>query len=136
MRAFITDGFGSNKATAIPFYDQAIEVLEWGRQVWRNVPRDDRGAIFEDTFLRGVKCLRLDCYMKVRPRSSHSYVIACQVQFQACMRDRDNFPLETLYQDAQDMIREVNAATVGEAMKQYPGFRLAFHIYPRGQALA
>ena len=52
-------------AAALQFYNEAIELLEWGRQVWRDVPASDRGAVFEDTFLIGVKNIRLECYMNV-----------------------------------------------------------------------
>lgn len=67
MRAFVLDGANGNSAEALQYYDQVIEVLEWGRQVWRHEPKDNRGAVFEATFLRGVKALRMDCYMKVIP---------------------------------------------------------------------
>lgn len=46
-------------------YNEAIEVLEWGRQVWRNVPDSKRGEIFHETFLRKAKCLRMQCYIDV-----------------------------------------------------------------------
>ena len=65
MTAFITDGLFGDPRKAVHYYNEALQVLEWGKQVWRNASKQDRGTIFEDTFLRGVKSLRLDCYMKV-----------------------------------------------------------------------
>ena len=51
--------------TAIDFYTSAVEVLNWGAERWEGVPFGMKGAIFQPTFLRGVKCLRLDALMKV-----------------------------------------------------------------------
>ena len=47
------------------FYRNAVEVLEWGARVWKDVPKSDRGAIFEPSFIRGVKRLHLKSQMKV-----------------------------------------------------------------------
>lgn len=44
---------------------QAIRVIKWGRETWKDVPALDRGAIFKPTFLRAVQSLRLDALMKV-----------------------------------------------------------------------
>lgn len=65
VRAFLEDGLGDNVETAIDFYNSAIEVLEWGAERWKEVPSEDKGAIFQPTFLRGIKCLYLDAFMKV-----------------------------------------------------------------------
>lgn len=46
------------------------------------------------------------------------------------------FPLELLYQDAQDMIREVDAVVIPSDPRQHPGHILATYIYPKGHALA
>lgn len=63
MCVFVTDGIASDPAGALVFYNQMLEMLEWGRQVWRNASKDDHGVIFEDTFLWGVgKCLRLELH--------------------------------------------------------------------------
>lgn len=44
---------------------RAVEILQWGRELWEDIPKDDRGAIFELTFLRGLRSLRLEYLMKV-----------------------------------------------------------------------
>lgn len=118
MSGFLTDSLGGDSPGAVQFYDEVIQALEWGRQAWRNVPKEQRGAVFEDTFLRGVKCLRFDCYMK------------------ASLADPSKFPLEMLHQDAQDMIREVNAAVIPSDPHLHPGYILASFVYPKGHALA
>ena len=48
------------------YYRNAVEVLEWGARIWKDLPKSDRGAIFEPSFIRGVKRLHLKSQMKVR----------------------------------------------------------------------
>lgn len=65
LRGHIENGVAVNYQAAVEFFTRAIDVLEWGREAWRDVPPDQRGAIFGDTFVRGVKCLQLDSYINV-----------------------------------------------------------------------
>lgn len=65
MRGFMEGGFSGNYSVTVEFISHALEVLEWGRKTWKNVSREDRGSIFEDTFIRGVRSLHIDAFMKV-----------------------------------------------------------------------
>ena len=65
MRAFIEYVFDINVETAVDFYTSALEVLRWGAESWRDVPFGEKGNIFQPTFMRGVKCLRLEALLKV-----------------------------------------------------------------------
>ena len=56
-------------------YEKALDILQWGRQEWDGVPKDDRGAVFEDTFIRGVRGLHLDAYMKASQPQLHSWLV-------------------------------------------------------------
>lgn len=47
------------------WYDRACKLIELGRAEWSDVPRDLRGTIFDETFLRGVQVLRMNAYMQV-----------------------------------------------------------------------
>jgi hypothetical protein len=40
-------------------YSEAIDLLQWGRERWAAVGRDERGPVFEKTFIRSVKRLKL-----------------------------------------------------------------------------
>ncbi|EPQ51112.1 hypothetical protein GLOTRDRAFT_49327 [Gloeophyllum trabeum ATCC 11539] len=60
MRGFIEGHVRMNNSSAPEFLGRALEVLEWGRSEWAGIPDDQRGAIFQDTFVRGVRCLRLE----------------------------------------------------------------------------
>lgn len=64
MRAFMEDGLKGEAGAALEFYTSALDVLLWGSKEWKDVPAGTKGAIFSDTFIRGVNCLRLDMYMK------------------------------------------------------------------------
>ena len=46
-------------------YDQTIEIIEWGREALADLPEEDRGRIFDSTYLRGVKTMRMEVHMKV-----------------------------------------------------------------------
>ena len=48
------------------FYRNALEILEWGSDLWKDVPNRDRGMIFDGTFIRAVKRLYLKSLMGVR----------------------------------------------------------------------
>lgn len=40
-------------------------VLDWGQRIYKDVPNEDKGAIFSHTFKRGVTCLHLNHFMQV-----------------------------------------------------------------------
>ncbi|KAI0761196.1 hypothetical protein BD413DRAFT_617245 [Trametes elegans] len=45
------------------YYTSALEVMEWAYQLWSNVPLPKRGYLFQPSYIRTVKCLRLEAYM-------------------------------------------------------------------------
>ena len=51
---------------ALKNYDLALEVLEWGSQLWKDVSYEDKGHMFKPEFIRGVKLLRLEALTQVR----------------------------------------------------------------------
>ncbi|KAH7930147.1 hypothetical protein BV22DRAFT_77327 [Leucogyrophana mollusca] len=70
MRAVFDDNLRGEPQIAEEFLKRSLDLLEWGRQFWKNVPSSDRGAIFEDTFIRGVRSMHLETFMRVRPYHS------------------------------------------------------------------
>ena len=52
------------------FYNSIVEVLEWGAATWADVPSADRGYIFQKTFVRAIKRIRMGAYLSV---SSHVF---------------------------------------------------------------
>ena len=65
MRAYLDANIKRNAETGLEFLKSALEVLAWGTERYRDVPNEDKGAIFQPTFIRGIKCMRLDMLMTV-----------------------------------------------------------------------
>ena len=72
LRAFLEGTVRGNSAATIEFLSRSIEILEWGQRVWKDVPRTERGTIFDDTFVRGVRSMYLDALMQVSRKFSRS----------------------------------------------------------------
>ncbi|PSS37129.1 hypothetical protein PHLCEN_2v1002 [Hermanssonia centrifuga] len=104
---------------AVEFYSRSLEVLKWGQQAWRNVPKEKRGVIFEDTFIRGVRVLHLNAYLKV---------------YQKHPGLKSDYPLANVQQGAIDAINDIQSshppADIG------PGELLSYYVYPEGHAFA
>lgn len=65
MCGYIEDHFKNDLSQALRYYDAALEVLNWGVTFTEDMPEDLRGAIFLETFIRGVQCRRLDTFLAV-----------------------------------------------------------------------
>ncbi len=79
MRAFIQDSLADGTDAALDFYTSALEVLQWGNVLWKDVSPEDKGASFRESFIRGVKVLRLDAFIKVHQRQPFRH--ACSFSF-------------------------------------------------------
>lgn len=66
IRAYLSAGIDRDTAVALQFYEGAFRILERGREVWKDVPLRDRGIIFEETFIRGLRVLLAQEHMNVR----------------------------------------------------------------------
>lgn len=64
MSGYLSHKNDSSQERALQLLNSAVSVLEWGASLWRNIPKEERGVIFEKTFVRGVKRLRIEAYMK------------------------------------------------------------------------
>lgn len=119
IQAFIQNSFGRHTA-GVEFFSRAVDVLEWGRRVWKDVPKDDRGAIFEVTFVRGVKRLYLS--------AMHQYL--CQ-KVPNC-----SYTKEDLAELARDIIVDTDTNSRISPEPVDPGFVSSFYIYPKGEAFS
>ncbi|KAI0688062.1 hypothetical protein C8T65DRAFT_675219, partial [Cerioporus squamosus] len=121
MRAFLEDSLKNNIVTALDFYTSALEVLQWGQELYKDVPFSEKGQIFQPTFIRGVKSLRLDAFMKV------------------CLQGEPRTELEVLLSELLAGANELSAeiGTVPDRPNhECIGFYLAFFPYAAGQAHA
>ncbi len=75
LSGFLVWGAQQEHVPALQYYKSAITVLEWGLHTWPNVPNSERGAIFSETFVRGVRRLYLDVYLSV-----------CTLLYGTCLR--------------------------------------------------
>ncbi|RXW11559.1 hypothetical protein EST38_g14296 [Candolleomyces aberdarensis] len=98
-------------------YSNTLDVLAWGRKQWPNVPREVRGSIFENSFIRGVK--------KVQLEAMHASVF----------RGEDIYTFQDLVSFAEDI-----AVSVGSEIPSMENFNhahfLAYWMYPMGTALS
>lgn len=138
MRAFLA---GSGKRglydTALEFYRSAIEVLEWGRREWKNVSPDQRGVIFDETFVIGIKRLMLGTMMDVccfawcksEPPGTNFISQAC------ASGESSKFTMEDVAEMAHDLIAETKACPPPTKTIDW-GFHLSFWKYPIAQSLS
>ncbi|KAK0446162.1 hypothetical protein EV421DRAFT_1792770 [Armillaria borealis] len=90
MRGFMGEKLNHDLAMKVEYLSRALEVLEWGRKTWSQIPKASRGAVFEDTFIRGVR---------------NMYLTALMERFQ---QEPSNEILEELYEEAELLIRSVD----------------------------
>ncbi|OJA15547.1 hypothetical protein AZE42_09878 [Rhizopogon vesiculosus] len=119
MRASIDGNLRQEPQAGVHYLRRALDLLEWGRSIWENVPGDDRGEIFEDTFVIGVRGM----YLKV---FSEAYYTDPGLN--------SKFPLEHLKKEAEDLLKETELAPTLMKEKVDPGFLLSFINYPAGIA--
>ncbi|KAF9068933.1 hypothetical protein BDP27DRAFT_1421362 [Rhodocollybia butyracea] len=121
MMGLIAHKVTSNYVFGIELVRNALNFLTWGRKVWRDVPRDDRGTIFDITFRRGVWNLYLSLLMG------------------ALETDRRNISLlEMLFEEAEAAIKDVDENTFNSCCfdKPDPGFPLSFFCNIKANAHA
>ncbi|VDB94317.1 unnamed protein product [Peniophora sp. CBMAI 1063] len=118
-RAYLESGVTQKFAKAIDLYDNVLKIMRWGRDEWPNASKDDRGAVLEDTYILGVRRLRLVAYM----------------QAYSNRENRSKHTLQGLLEESESILAEVKALPpLKEAL--LPGFNMAFRDYVEGEALA
>ncbi|KAG6813249.1 hypothetical protein H0H92_012886 [Tricholoma furcatifolium] len=93
------------------FIFDALQVLTWGARTWKNVAKIDRGAIFEATFIRGVKRLYMNILMET------------------------STPQQGILEDIAQVAREILDEYLPPPTYEVdPGFASSFWIYPEADA--
>ncbi|KAJ7070653.1 hypothetical protein C8F01DRAFT_1107221 [Mycena amicta] len=123
VRIWIFKGFiDSTKgeyASAIEHFERTINILEWGERKYANVHRNDRGAHFEPSFIRGVRRLYVPTiialFMKEGPAAGRT--------------------LDDIEKLAHDFKSDTEASPPFPDREGEPGFYAAFWLYPVAQAL-
>ncbi|KAH9897927.1 TPR-like protein [Cubamyces lactineus] len=63
LRAYFAERSGESRSLALQYYNNVVDVLEWGAKTWHDVPPEDRGYIFQKTFIRAIKRMRMSAYL-------------------------------------------------------------------------
>ncbi|KAJ3891677.1 hypothetical protein GG344DRAFT_46856 [Lentinula edodes] len=114
IQGFVQGGLYRNHIGHLEYMSRAIDIIKWGRELFKDVQKDVRGAIFEATFLRGLQTLHLAAFLEVISNDEM---------------------LEAINQEADEVIAGVDAATI-PPRKCDPGFISAFYYHPKGHALS
>ncbi|PPQ99536.1 hypothetical protein CVT24_005326 [Panaeolus cyanescens] len=122
VRAWIVSGCLSSRMSnqsgpAYEFFSRAIELLEWGRIMWKDVSTEERGVVFERSFIRGIKRMKLES------------MIAILVSKENC-----SFTKKKVADEALHIIEDAEANPPQGTLD--PGFVLSFWVYPRAEAMA
>ncbi|KAJ7024756.1 hypothetical protein C8F04DRAFT_1130473 [Mycena alexandri] len=118
MRATFESGLRRNHHVAAELYKNALDVLHKLKEHWILESRENRGTVFEQSFIFGVKHLYIDALMHTYDRSNPSTEL-----------------LEDLLRESDLLIREVDQELEHPSQNEVdPGFVSSFYLYPRGQA--
>ncbi|KAJ7492235.1 hypothetical protein FB451DRAFT_1021432 [Mycena latifolia] len=123
MQGFLSGSTGS-QGVAADYFRNALTVIEWGRETWKDVPRSDRGDIFDVLFMRSVNRL----------------FVAAVMDWLDTGDAECPYTLQDLAKFARDMIQELDFNTPESVNEdqyhpKHPGHYAAGWIYPRADAL-
>ncbi|KAF7336905.1 TPR-like protein [Mycena venus] len=121
MRGKMDSGLRQNHHVAVEFYKNCLHVIRTLREHWILESKEDRGVIFEKTFLFGVQQLYIDAIMQTYSTSDGAPEL-----------------LEDLLKESDLLIREIDEALHQPRSQDPvdPGFLSSFYMYPKGQAYA
>ncbi|KAJ7508704.1 TPR-like protein [Mycena galericulata] len=105
IRLWIMQGFlggsNGNQCLAAQLFGNALEVIDWGRETWKDVPRADRGDIFDITFRRSVNRLFIAAVMDWLEMDDPE----CKYTLQDLAKFARNM-IEELEENTEDKIKE------------------------------
>ena len=113
MKGFLNGGMRKDHAKEVDFYQRAIDAIQKGRKLWANVPDDDRGSTFKESFLFAVQRCKLQAFVSVREYSS------CRTKASICFLlqayDRANgrdhrFSVDKMEEAAHELYADVESA--------------------------
>jgi hypothetical protein len=65
INAYVSSNITQQYDGAVELYRHAVEILQWGRQEWKDVPLEDKGSMFELTYIRAVKRMYMNTIIEV-----------------------------------------------------------------------
>ncbi|KAJ7471541.1 hypothetical protein B0H11DRAFT_2040437 [Mycena galericulata] len=120
MRGVMEGGLRQRHDVALEFYKRSLETLRGLRSEWLLEPKENRGVVFENTFMFGIQNLYIEAIM------------------QCYALQRSPELLEELLEECDLLISEVDDALRQPRSQEPvdPGFVSSFYIYPRATAFA
>ncbi|KZT33149.1 TPR-like protein [Sistotremastrum suecicum HHB10207 ss-3] len=109
-----------NPSAGIEMLENALKILLKGRNVWSAVPTADRGVIFEQSFIRGVRRLLLSILQDTCRPGAQREILPVLEHLRAVARDQLN-DLNNQSPDGSDLT---------------PGFINGFFTYPLAEAIS
>ncbi len=65
LRGKIEGALDSNLISQNKDYSRCLEVVEWGRELWKDVPASVHGKVFDESFIWGLRNLYLQLILQV-----------------------------------------------------------------------
>ncbi|KAJ7755028.1 hypothetical protein DFH07DRAFT_822661 [Mycena maculata] len=123
MQGFLS-GSGGNQCLAAELFGNALDVIDWGQKMWKDVPRADRGDIFDVTFRRSVNRLFIAAVMDWLGMDDPD----CKYTLQDLAKLARNAKVE-IEQNTEEKINEA------QYHPKHPGHYAACWIYPHADVL-
>ncbi|EAU92339.1 hypothetical protein CC1G_00558 [Coprinopsis cinerea okayama7 len=119
--AYFRSELAGHRHAAHELYLNALNVLQWGREQWPDVPKNERGAVFERSFIRGVKRLKM--------LNMHKTLVGG-------VPANPPYTEEDLAEVARDLIQDVDSDPVPTWAEDIPGHFSASWPYTKASALS
>ncbi|KAJ3852580.1 hypothetical protein EV368DRAFT_40747 [Lentinula lateritia] len=122
IAGFVISRVRNNFQLGVEFHRNALNMINWGRKVWKDVPKAERGVIFDLSFRRGVWNMYLDTLM-----GASAGVGMKNLEF-----------LETIFEEADALLQDLekNPYDPNDFDHPDPGFYLSFFENIKGNAFA
>ncbi|KAJ3869181.1 hypothetical protein EV359DRAFT_77009 [Lentinula novae-zelandiae] len=122
IAGFVISRVGNNFQLGVEFHRNALNMINWGRKVWRDVPKSERGVIFDLSFRRGVWNMYLDTLMGASAHVGIENLVL----------------LETIFEEADALLQDLekNPYDPNDFDHPDPGFKLSFFETIKGNAFA
>ncbi|KAG9222310.1 hypothetical protein CCMSSC00406_0002645 [Pleurotus cornucopiae] len=120
LRAFLMNSSGAHPM-GMELYGKALELIEWGRETWRDAPEDPDADLymFDPVVGRGVRTLYLNSIMDALSKGT-----------------TEKYTFQDLIKMAQTLVDDVEANPPASLDDVEPQDYLAFWVNPKAEALS
>ncbi|KAF9041929.1 TPR-like protein [Hymenopellis radicata] len=126
IRGLLERLLDNNTRSELEYCRQALNVIEWGRNEFKDVPLDDKGEVFSDIFLRSVRNYYLKALLTAYGDSAKT--AGDRREYLETALEHANLILEDLKHD------EGPTEPLWIEGEEDPGYFLSFYDYCKGHA--